>query len=109
VKKLTAVSFIVLLLLVQYAKQLSFISCTLFYTTTVKNCGCEKMLQSATQGSTDTPDAIIRNHIHIDDFVKHLNLNTAIIFGVLQQNKYLFYKSQLQQGISSGLYRPPNT
>jgi hypothetical protein len=109
VKKLTAVSFIVLLLLVQYAKQLSFISCTLFYTTTVKNCGCEKMLQSATQGSTDTQDAIIHNHIHIDDFVKHFNLNAVTGFVVLQKNKYLFYKSQLQKGISFGLYRPPNT
>jgi hypothetical protein len=109
VKKITAISFIVLLLLVQYAKKMSFISCTFFYTTSTKDCGCEKMLPSVAQGSTDTPDAIVHNHIHIDDFVKHFNLNVVTGFVVLQKNKYLFYKSLLQQGISAGLFRPPNT
>jgi hypothetical protein len=109
VKKTTAILFIILLLSAQYARQLSYMGCKLFYSSVANDCGCEKILDTKTEPKTDTSSATVHKHLHIDDFIKRFTLKTTIeVSSFRKEKKYFVYSSPLNKGIINSLFHPPN-
>jgi hypothetical protein len=109
VKKALSIFFIVLLLTTQYARQLSYMGCKLFYNNTTSDCGCNNIVKSTPQNDTDGPTATVHKHLHVEDFVKNNTPQAALIsFKLNFCKKYFTYNSPLSCRANAELLRPPN-
>ncbi len=104
-----SIFFIMLLLTTQYARQLSYMGCKLFYKTTTSDCGCDKIVKTIPQNKADAPASTVHKHLHIEDFVKtNISQTSTSLLQLKPVKKYFTYQSPLSFGANNELLRPPN-
>lgn len=100
-----AILFTVLILSVQYARQLSFMGCELFVP---ENAVCECQTTVEKKNQSDQNTTAQHKHLHIDEFFQH-NENPILIFSKCYFKKASFPLENSEAIIqySHSVFKPP--
>jgi hypothetical protein len=109
-KKLVIILFASLLIVQQYAKQLSYYGCALFTSTTIEKCDCETKvaLNYDNNNLVDDSHSTTHKHLKVDDFVALQKIVTNNY--TLMSNQIIIYKKfeiAILNGFTTGVIKPP--
>jgi hypothetical protein len=110
VKKTVPLFFMSLLIVVQYAKHVSYLGCQFLNSVSSKEfkCDCQAILTNTSKPTNDFENTVQHNHIHIDDYCQQESTYaTKIIFVGITITKHKLPQVLYSFNFNNKLLKPP--
>jgi hypothetical protein len=110
VKKTITIFFMSLLVVVQYAKHVSYLGCQFLNTVSSNEfkCDCQAILTNTSNPITDFENTVQHNHIHIDDYCQQeIIYDVNKIFTDITSTKHKLPQAFYSYNFYNKVLKPP--